>query len=41
VDLARALIEVEHPGDGRLPDFIKSRPWSLAAERIEEALTHD
>lgn len=40
--LARALLDVRHAGEdgsGSRVDFIKGRPWSLAAKRIEEALS--
>jgi glycosyltransferase involved in cell wall biosynthesis len=38
-DLAEALLNAERPDNGVLPSFIKSRPWSLAANRVEEALS--
>jgi glycosyltransferase involved in cell wall biosynthesis len=39
-DLARALLDIQRAGeDASRVDFIKGRPWSLAARRIEEALS--
>lgn len=38
-DLAAAVVKFAHPSDGRMVDFIKSRPWALAASKVEGALS--
>jgi glycosyltransferase involved in cell wall biosynthesis len=37
-DLQMMILEAHHPGDDSLVDFIKSRTWKDAAQRIQEAL---
>jgi glycosyltransferase involved in cell wall biosynthesis len=37
-DLTKAIVNISHPGDDRLVDFVKGRPWEKAALAIEEEL---